>query len=147
MNESIVELLGWYGFKNLAFDEAIERRTLLVLILESTNVEVAMHIIDTGLKCPSDYSILLQPNVFMGNTSASVTTMKNNMSTKNVQWESTTKMVGVHGGSQATTSAINVTGTMCDRNGHEYMKAKLKDVWYNPMINFNLFIIAKAMLH
>ena len=68
------------------------------------------------------------------------------MGTKNVQRTSMTKIARVHGMGQAATSTINMTGTWCNRNRHQYLDAMLKEVQYNSMQNFNLFSITKAML-
>ena len=93
MNKSVAELLGKYGFKNSAIDGAIEKETLLGLVHESTGAEMAMYISAMDLEFPSGESILSHPNMFVGSTSASVTTNKNNIGAKNVQRASTTKMV------------------------------------------------------
>ena len=96
-----------------------------------------------NLEFPSDFSILMHPNVFIGDTGASVTSTKCKGGFKNIWQPSLTQTLGIHGEGSQSESVIDIRGMWCDCK--EYLDITLNDVQYNPTQNFNLFSLTKAM--
>ena len=63
----------------------------------------------------------------------------------NIHEGSGTGTIGVHGEAMAASSIMEIAGTWCNKFGKDQLKDTLKDIQYNPKLNFNLFSIAKAI--
>ena len=50
-----------------------------------------------------------------------------------------------NGKAMTASSTMDIVKTWCNKFGEEQLKVSLKDVQYNPISNFNLFIIEKVI--
>ena len=93
----------------------------------------------------SDFSLFTHPNIFIGDTGASVTSSKCKVGSKNAQQPSSTQTLGIHGEGSQSKSVIDILDTWCYCKDNEYLNSTLKDVQHNPTHSFNLFSPTKAM--
>jgi hypothetical protein len=96
------------------------------------------------MKFPTDSKILLDPNVWIADTGASVCMTPHQKGLINVRAANTAAMITMGSGSAESASEIGtLPGTVCDQYGNELKKVGIKEVSYLPKGTFNLFSLTQ----
>jgi hypothetical protein len=97
-----------------------------------------------GLTNPTENKILLDPNVWIADTAASVHATAHKEGLQGINETRTTVMMS-NGKTETTTENGTLEGTICDQHGNELNKAMIENVSYLPNRTFNLFSMTQMM--
>jgi hypothetical protein len=97
-----------------------------------------------GLTNPTENKILLDPNVWIADTAASMHATAHKEGLQGINKTSTTVMIN-NGKTETTTENGTLEGTICDQQGDELNKAMIENVSYLPNGTFNLFSMTQMM--
>ena len=116
----------------------------------NTGVEVLMHGIDevmlSGLEVPNSLDILQDPDIWIGDTGATVHSTPHDIGFGDVHDDSTTGIVVANGEKMPCAKVGTIKGSICDKEGHAiYESAALKDVVYVKQGTYNLFSVTKMV--
>jgi hypothetical protein len=99
-----------------------------------------------GLTFPTDQAFLSDPNVWIGDTAATVHTTPHFQGAINKRDATTEDSITVGNGNTESASKIaDVPGVMCDKCGNELSHGTMKNVTLLPTGKFNLFSISKML--
>ena len=102
---------------------------------------------ETQLTFTTQMQIIKHPNIMIGDTGATTTSMFSSVSATNMRAGDTADaMQGSHGDAVQPSGLMDVPGVWCDKFGNEYQPATIKDVLHAPNQNFNMFSISKALM-
>ena len=110
----------------------------------NTDTEVLLSQFNKQMEFPRSLAILMDPNVWVGDTGASVDSTYSKAGATNVREATVDDSVTNGNGSKTgITHLADISGTICDKYGNQMTKAKMKDVKIAPGNKFNLFSITK----
>ena len=95
---------------------------------------------------PDDHKLLLQPNIWIGNTTATMDMTLHAKSMVGMKKSEQTVSI-VMGNKQVETSVAigDIPGVVCDNQGYHVLSVKMTDVALVPDCTFNLFSISKRL--
>ena len=98
------------------------------------------------LEFPSTQELLTNPNVWIGDTGATVHNTAHSECVVSKRKTTEADAISWGNGSSDDTATIgNMTGMICDKNGNQLHRAVMKDVRVTPTGKFNLFSLSKMM--
>jgi hypothetical protein len=99
-----------------------------------------------GVTFPTDQAILLDPNVWIADTAATVHNMPHSVGMTNLCDADKSDAITMGNGiSEKAVKIADIKGTMCDKHGVEIAVAKMTDVTFIPTGKYNLFSLTKMM--
>jgi hypothetical protein len=97
-----------------------------------------------AMEFPTDQKFLDNPNVWIGNTGASVHMSPHRSGMHDVKKAKSVDAITMTNGSSEDATVIdNISGRVCDKNGNVLNDAKITDVTHLPEVKYNLFSITK----
>jgi hypothetical protein len=97
-----------------------------------------------GLTNPTRNKILLDPNIWIADTAASMHATAHKEGLQDINKTRTTIMMS-NGNTETTTKNGTLKGTICDQHRNELNKVMIENVSYLPNGTFNLFSITQMM--
>jgi len=116
-----------------------------VNVFDEAKIETMLKSSD-AMELPSNLSLLLDPNVWVADSGATVDGTSHAIGAQNKRYP--TKGDGVTNGNGSTSDASMIadfTGVICDKNGVEKTRVKLQNVKVVPKNPFNLFSLTKRI--
>jgi hypothetical protein len=97
-----------------------------------------------AIEFPTDQKFLDNPNVWIGDTGASVHMSPHRSGMRDLQKAKSVDVITMANGSSEDATVIgNISGRVCDKNGNVLNEAKITDVTHLPEGKYNLFSITK----
>lgn len=108
------------------------------------DVEFALSKVDKQLAFPATLQLLANPNVWLGDTAASMDSTGHKVGLINL----TPKVIsttGMSGPAVGTEAVGDLAGVVCNKFGEKLKRVRLNQVGYSPKNNYNLFSITKRL--
>jgi hypothetical protein len=97
-----------------------------------------------AMEFPTDQKFLDNPNVWIGDTGASVHMSPHQSGMHDIKEAKPVDAITMANGSSEDATVIgNISGRVCDKNGNVLNDAKITDVTHLPEAKYNLFSITK----
>jgi hypothetical protein len=97
-----------------------------------------------AMEFPTDQKFLHYPNVWIGDTGASVHMAPHRSGMRDLQKAKSVGAINMANGSSEDATVIgNISGRVCDKNGNVLNEAKITDVTHLPEGKYKLFSITK----
>ena len=98
----------------------------------------------TAIEFPSDQAMLLDPNVWIADTGATVHMTSSKLGVvKEVKADSQDTVTMANGVADGAESVVDIRGTICNKEGKPDKEVMLRDVSFMPNGRFNLFSVTR----
>ena len=98
-----------------------------------------------NLVAPARVALSQSANIWVGDLGASVHCTNNRSRGSNIDEVSAAGTMCAHDEAITASSKMDIARTWCNQFGEKQFKTTLRDVQYNPNLNFNLFSIGKVI--